>query len=1170
MVGISEIDVDAIIAYGVIHLEGTYDNFTYPLKEEMQQWLLDRNIGYDFKKKKSRIPRLKKDKIQKLFQACINTNNYGDISLIKPNELPNFDLFNFSFPCFIAGTLVLTNKGYKNIEDIKEGDMVLTHTNTYQKVVKPMINKANSIYRLKTMCSEDLLVTEEHPFYVRKKKRINTRIKGKAVNYREFSNPQWVKIKDLSKDYYVGIAINQESKLPNWNGVEVNSTWVKYGNKKLLNTIKKYFNNNDFWWIVGRYMGDGWVKNIIDHKGTDIYDLYICCAKDEIHEITDVLDNLNLINNDFKYKYYEDRTVYKIRISNVEFAKFLQQFGKGAKNKKLNNTIIDLPKNLLKSFLDGYISADGYFTKNIYKCSSISNKLIYGIGQCVAKVHNAPFSIYKTIRSKTCVIEGRIVNQNDVYDIAWKIEKKKQDKAFYEDGYIWCPINGLEKEQYNGLVYNMEVENDNSYTANNIIVHNCTDISVAGKQKGMKDEQGNLTRSGLYTYGINIIRTKKPKYIMIENVKNLIGKKFINDFYDIVNELNDIGYNCYYPKNNKDKPMCLNAKDYGVPQNRERIFVICIRKDIDNKQFQFPNGFDNGIRLKDLLEDKVDEKYYISSDKTNKLLSELKAKEVGINPCLTPDRLIKRQNGRRFKEDGEPSFTINTQDRNGILINHSKIQFKDDNISSCLDANYYKGLDNHAARTGILETGVYNQKDGFKQRDIGCTLDASYYKGLGNNQNRNAVLEFNHIDVIGRLEMKGQDNIRRVYNPKGISPALTTMEGGNREPKILEVKEKNTEEWKDIKNYEGMYQISNFGRIKSLNRIIKTGINNGYRELQETIKVPRMDKYGYLKVQLSKENITEDKTVHRLVAEAFIPNPKNKPEINHKDGIKTNNYIDNLEWVTTLENQLHRKNVLHKQGSKPNIPKGASWNTEKGRWVSYIKIDNKTKFLGYCNSKEEAHKLYFYEFVKAYNYEPWDVNEFPDESILIIRNRQPKVIENNELQFVGGIGDKDWVGDNKKLSRNYPQGNRVYNSKNIAVSQTAQGGGIGSYSGLYKVEENINQEKSPVPELVGGIGEINFGKQYRQGNRVYSSEKTAMCLMSQPVGNTGGFSYLYNVDYRIRKLTPKECWRLMNFDDEDIDKCINIGISNTQLYKMSGNSIVVNVLYYIFKNLFNV
>ena len=107
----------------------------------------------------------------------------------------------------------------------------------------------------------------------------------------------------------------------------------------------------------------------------------------------------------------------------------------------------------------------------------------------------------------------------------------------------------------------------------------CTNISVAGNQEGFEDENGKITSSGLYIYGINIIKAKKPKFIMIENVKNLIQKKFINDFYDIVKEIEDLGYKCYYPMN-KDKTTCLNAKYYGIPQNRERIFVICIRNDI--------------------------------------------------------------------------------------------------------------------------------------------------------------------------------------------------------------------------------------------------------------------------------------------------------------------------------------------------------------------------------------------------------------------------------------------------------------------------------------------------------------------------------------------------------------------------------------------------------------
>lgn len=142
----------------------------------------------------------------------------------------------------------------------------------------------------------------------------------------------------------------------------------------------------------------------------------------------------------------------------------------------------------------------------------------------------------------------------------------------------------------------------------------CTDISNAGQQKGLKNEDGTPTRSGLVVYGLKAIRSKKPKFIMIENVKGLIQRKFIDDFYDIIKELENIGYKCYYPtKEDKKKgqvPTCLNAKDYGIPQNRERIYVICVRSDVELNMI-FPKGFDNGIRLKDFLEDSVEEKYYL-------------------------------------------------------------------------------------------------------------------------------------------------------------------------------------------------------------------------------------------------------------------------------------------------------------------------------------------------------------------------------------------------------------------------------------------------------------------------------------------------------------------------------------------------------------------------------
>lgn len=234
----------------------------------------------------------------------------------------------------------------------------------------------------------------------------------------------------------------------------------------------------------------------------------------------------------------------------------------------------------------------------------------------------------------------------------------------------------------------------------------CQDISVAGNLSGIKEGE---TRSGLYYEGFRILKETKPKYSVIENVKNLVGKRFKDDFKQMLEDIESIGYNNYW--------QVLNAKDYGIPQNRERVFIVSIRKDVDDGTFEFPVGYDNGLRLKDFLEDEVDEKFYISEEKTAKLIQNLDNKRLmdrlpkgdelrivgttqneeaqGTNsrswvydaegkvgaltgtmykeptqicvPCITPDRVNKRQNGRRFKEDGDPMFTLTSQDRHKVL-----------------------------------------------------------------------------------------------------------------------------------------------------------------------------------------------------------------------------------------------------------------------------------------------------------------------------------------------------------------------------------------------------------------------------------------------------------------------------------------------------------------------
>ena len=165
----------------------------------------------------------------------------------------------------------------------------------------------------------------------------------------------------------------------------------------------------------------------------------------------------------------------------------------------------------------------------------------------------------------------------------------------------YCAVHGVSKDKNLGDITKVWGRNL-PYADLLVWGFPCQDISVAGKQRGLKEGE---TRSGLYYEGFRILKETKPKYSIIENVKNLVGKRFKADFESMLEDIESLGYNNYWK--------ILNAKDYGIPQNRERVFIVSIRKDIDDGNFQFPLGFDNGMRLKDFLEDEVDEKFYVSN-----------------------------------------------------------------------------------------------------------------------------------------------------------------------------------------------------------------------------------------------------------------------------------------------------------------------------------------------------------------------------------------------------------------------------------------------------------------------------------------------------------------------------------------------------------------------------
>ena len=245
----------------------------------------------------------------------------------------------------------------------------------------------------------------------------------------------------------------------------------------------------------------------------------------------------------------------------------------------------------------------------------------------------------------------------------------------------------------------------------------CTDISVAGKQAGINEH----TRSGLLYQVERLLNISKelgelPKYLMLENVKNLVGKRFKGQFDKWLEYLDELGFNNYW--------QVLNAKNYGIPQNRERVFVISIRKDVDDGNFKFPQPFDNGLRLKHLLEDSVDEKFYLRQDLQDNFRKHLESKQ---------------------------SLDAEYIETTGVNVSNlgTKIDGTTD-TSLALLARNYKGLNNYGM-TAVVEL-----------------QQAGTLKGCG--------LPYD----------KMHDQSGRVYHPEGIAPTLHTCGGGNLEPKIIQ------------------------------------------------------------------------------------------------------------------------------------------------------------------------------------------------------------------------------------------------------------------------------------------------------------------------------------------------------------------------------------------------
>ena len=226
------------------------------------------------------------------------------------------------------------------------------------------------------------------------------------------------------------------------------------------------------------------------------------------------------------------------------------------------------------------------------------------------------------------------------YEIADYVEIDKYAVASFN------AIHGTNFEPQDICEWDKDIETD-------LIMHGspCQDFSLAGLQAG--GDEGSGTRSSLMYETIRIVEKLKPKYVIWENVKNVISKKHKHNYDNYCNKMTELGYTNY--------GQVLNAKDYGIPQNRERVFTISIRKDL-NQTFEFPQKQELKLKLKDMLEDQVDEKYYLSDKMVKCFMSD------GTGTYPRRERFLQNIN----KENKDVANTIITTEGNKATCNFIK------------------------------------------------------------------------------------------------------------------------------------------------------------------------------------------------------------------------------------------------------------------------------------------------------------------------------------------------------------------------------------------------------------------------------------------------------------------------------------------------------------------
>ena len=511
--------------------------------------------------------------------------NLGDVTTVDWTGVPHVDVITGGSPCFPAGTLIDTTDGYRSIETIRLGDLVRTHRERYMPVVQLMRREAADTVAVKIMGAPEFVTTVEHPFYVRTKGRgwNNTR----RQYDRTWSAPGWVEAGFLTKDHFVGFQIDQRDE-----SVAALGEPLAY--------------------LIGRWLGDGWIRNakrssaIVGRRGSRVdsrwWQTFICCSHDDADDLEDAIRAAG-------YSAYKsvERTVTKFGISSKSLVKMLSEFGSGASAKRIPGWCYRIPATEQAAIWRGWIDSDGSVEPSgQVKGTTVSEHLAHGMARLARNAYRRAISVHRAKMPPTCSIEGRTVNQRDQFQVCLPTANRE---AFIEGDWCWTPVRAVRTDVESSEVYNFGVAEDESYTAWGVTVHNCQDLSVAGRRAGMRPG----TRSGLWSAMARAIDTVRPRLVIWENVRGALsaaadsgmepcpgcvgdpdGGPVLRALGRVLGDLADLGFDAAWSS--------FPAAEVGAAHLRWRVFLLAWQRGDDLMDLQVrpptcPPGLPSGRTL---------------------------------------------------------------------------------------------------------------------------------------------------------------------------------------------------------------------------------------------------------------------------------------------------------------------------------------------------------------------------------------------------------------------------------------------------------------------------------------------------------------------------------------------------------------------------------------------